>query len=391
MIPVQKYLYEHSPQELFTHHGIEMFPSRDGTLASVNYHQINSKKSDPMVPECRGLVLKLHEKFTGDTSRPLGETTVLGRPFLRFHNYGEGVGGPQFDLLDPRVLFEEKYDGSLVILYFNPWENSWCLATRTVPRGDVFSKRMGGSHSVRTLFEFTVQSDLNTYCKRHKFCEGETYLYELCTPLNKVHIAHEGYGATLLGIRNNLTGDERNPQEATAETGIPTPQLYCFPSVEETLRYLHGRPAKTNEGMVAKLWDGKTYTRAKIKSAGYVAATQVLGKDPAQVRRSLVTLILSGNLEDVIPTLTPEVAEQGRSLESRIREFCVAQEEGYEKIYSPGMSRKDIAVAAGKSGLHVPSCIERWEGKIPSFAAWLDSQRKETGWPDGLLDRLAKT
>lgn len=62
MLDIQQYLLTHSFNDLAKDHGI--YPGfgkkdkRDNTKFSLNYDQIESKNSNPLTHECRGLILR---------------------------------------------------------------------------------------------------------------------------------------------------------------------------------------------------------------------------------------------------------------------------------------------------------------------------------------------
>src|SRR6185312_17211633 len=72
---------------------------RDGNLVSLKYNQIESPMHEPIVQECRGMVVNT---TTGK---------VLAHPYNKFWNYGEHLADT-IDWSTARVL--EKLDGSLM-------------------------------------------------------------------------------------------------------------------------------------------------------------------------------------------------------------------------------------------------------------------------------------
>ena len=74
------------------------------SLVILNYSQINSPKTHPIVRECRGLVMDKNTK------------TMVSRSFPRFFNWGEVADEMgNFDFRD--FASYEKVDGSLVLIY----------------------------------------------------------------------------------------------------------------------------------------------------------------------------------------------------------------------------------------------------------------------------------
>ena len=106
MLAVQQYLQSgKSFDDLIAELGIKVTRHDTLPLAIVNYDQIASPKTHPVVRECRGLVLNT------DTLE------VVARGFNRFFNWGEVADEmPLFDFSD--FVVQEKVDGSFVLLFY---------------------------------------------------------------------------------------------------------------------------------------------------------------------------------------------------------------------------------------------------------------------------------
>lgn len=392
MLPVQEFLRARSAADLLATHGVHLSPSSDGQVVAVSYDQLAAKKSDPLTHSCRGLILHILNGFRGP-QEAIGDTVILSRPFDRFFNLGEGPEELRVNLSDPRTVFEEKLDGTFVDVYHDPFLGSWQMGTRNVPRGDAQVNRLFGDMTYRGLFEKTVGGDLHTWASARPLCPEFTYMFELTTPANELYVRQDQYQVTLIGVRHTQTGREVDPQVVAPDLGLKSAKVHRFPSVEETLAWTHSRPPRDHEGLVAKLEVSPgVYLRSKVKNVAYVAAAHASDNIKASSTRSLMTLILTGNFEDVAPTLNTEIAARGRELESHLAEYCRRQDEGYLSLVTPGMDRKEVARVCGSAGLNVPACFARYEGKVDGFSGWIEGQKGRngrTGWPDSLLDTLA--
>ena len=99
-------------QKLTDVYGIKVKDYPEQKLVVLNYDQINSPKMEPIVQECRGIILDY-------------ALNVVCRPFDRFFNYGEA----ETDKMDlTEYTYFPKLDGSLIKVYY--WNNSWRIATR---------------------------------------------------------------------------------------------------------------------------------------------------------------------------------------------------------------------------------------------------------------------
>ena len=88
---------------------------RKDDLVLLSYDQIDSPKTDPIVMECRGLIL---EK---------GAWEVVSMPFRRFFNHGEMLDLTK-DFPYPGAKAQQKLDGSLIQLFH--WNGRWRMSTR---------------------------------------------------------------------------------------------------------------------------------------------------------------------------------------------------------------------------------------------------------------------
>lgn len=390
-IPVQGYLETHSPRELFAEHGITIAPSTCGRVVSASYDQLAARKTDPMAIEARGHVLRILDGAYSPT-KPLGKTVILARFFRRFFNHGEGGPEHQVDLTHPLARFEEKLDGSLVGVYFDPYDRDgmgrWHVATRTVPQGD---KHLGGGYTARELYEKSVGYGLETFTGLCGMNPGHTYLSELCTPFNEVHVLQDEFKATLLGIRDTQTGVEYDPEPFALQAGIPSVKVHKFGSVEETLRYIHSQHPRKHEGMVAKILhpDGSVQ-RTKIKNAAYVATAHLTGMK-VNSPRSVMSLVLTGCLGDVADSINAHMAEMGRKFELGLAAYAHTQDALYDKLCPTGTDRKTLAIAAGKNGLAHAYAFARFQGDVTNYVQWVNTQRKDGGWSDSFLDGLVKS
>ena len=147
---------------------------------SLNYDQIEAKETDPLAQECRGLVLSCEDghsllsqavevngKLSYDHISP-GKTRILAYPMKRFFNHGQGSAA-DINWADPNLAVLEKLDGTLCIVYFDPFTNKWCVATRSVSEADLLMDN--GIFTFRTLFEKAVEETSGNFqCSMTRNC-----------------------------------------------------------------------------------------------------------------------------------------------------------------------------------------------------------------------------
>lgn len=401
MLQAQKFLLDRSPAELFQNHGVKVVPAYDdagNVVLSLNYDQLASKTSDALVRECRGTVIRpVEDRKDYNPHDPVGDTVVLARPMRRFLNLGEGRPEDQFDITDPSAVFETKEDGTLCFVYFDPKDNRWHVGTRNMARGQ---GRVGSltRSSFRELFEETSGKPLDEFAQG--FDKDHTYSFELTTPFNEVGVAQDCSRVTLLAVRHNVKGTERDSHEVASYLGLDSPKCHRHASVTELLNWVHAQPAKRFEGLVVKLWDENTqgFRRMKVKSRNYVAAAHSK-RDTVQSPRSILALILGNQWDDVSMTLNPAVRAVGDSIQNRLRDLC----RNYDTLYETHVDtlegtadRKTVATALHTNGIPIQYGFARRENPSLTYVDFLREQGKSTvqnpnGWKDSLLTSVLKT
>jgi hypothetical protein len=400
-LAVQTFLQEQSPNALFAQHGVKVIPTRDdrgNVILSLNYDQLASKTTDPVSRECRGTVLRpIAPTTTYDPTAHVGETRILARPMRRFMNLGEGLPEDQVDLTDPDALFETKEDGTLSFVYFDPEDNRWHVGTRNMARGHGRSGSLTNM-SFRELFENTTGQPMDVFANR--FNGLYTYSFELTTPFNEVGVAQETARVTLLAVRNNQSGIELDSHMMAATLGLTSPTTHRHESVAAMLAWVHEQPAKAFEGLVAKVYDksSQTFRRVKIKSRNYVAAAHSKG-DTVQSPRSILTLILGNQWDDVGPTLNPMVRAVGDSIQDKVQALCST----YDRLYTqhvellpPTADRKTVATAIHTNGIPIPFGFAKRDNPSLTYSDFLrslsqPSPTNPTGWKDSVLNSVLKS
>lgn len=262
---------------------------RAGGYILLDYCQINSPKLDPIVKECRGLIL---DEETLD---------VACRSFDRFFNYGEG-DAQNLDFKGCKVV--EKVDGSLIRVWHDRHQDKWVVSTR----GTIFadSPVMGNDFTFHELFVRVLCQDscveasednFQYFCDTW-FWEDETYIFELATPYNRVVTRYEKETIKLLGIRDNYEG---NYIDISGDLyPFETPAQYDINSFEDAVmaaQCLGG----LKEGFV--VLDADLYPVCKIKSPAYVAVHHIRGEglNPKRISQ----LVWSGEADEYL-TYFPE-------------------------------------------------------------------------------------
>lgn len=401
---VQEYLETHTFGDLATEHGVYASFSKSGHKFSLNYDQIEAKESNPLAQECRGLVLsaKTGESFTSkavtvngrlnyDALSP-GATTILAFPMKRFFNHGQGSAA-EIDWSDPKLAVLEKLDGTLCIVYHDPFTDKWCVATRSVPEADMTMDN--GMFTFRTLFEkaLTETTGYAFDVFTRSLDKAYTYCFELTTPYNRIVVDYKNNGVTLLAVRGLVTLEEldfKHPIVDLLPTSLPLVQGHTYTTIDELITWVSSLNPMEHEGVVVR--DGK-FNRIKVKNAAYVAYNKVrdaLATSP----RNIVELILAEKDDDVISFLPEEIVKNLQMIKSGVQLALREHDEAYllakaeaDKI-APG-DKKTFAILITKNkGLWTAPFFQMFDGKASNMRDFIAKNRKDGTWGNGFLDKM---
>ncbi len=276
MLHTQKWLKDHSMDftSLTTELGITVKDYGDRVV--LNYSQINSPKTHPIVRECRGLILSKNNE-------------VVCRPFDRFFNVGEAPE-TQSDLDMSRAGAFAKIDGSLIKMY--NWGGNWELATR----GSAFGENTVFDHNItfRQLALDALQLTEEEFQKEAgKLSPDKTYLFELTSPLNRCVTPYSDTTMWFLGARSNVDTEYKSSWwdkycVSSVFHCVVFPDVVPFTTVEDAVKAANSLGG-LQEGYV--LWqDGIPV--CKIKADAYVTAHRIRGEGLTEQR--ICELILIG-------------------------------------------------------------------------------------------------
>lgn len=259
-------------------------------IVILDYDQIESPKTHPIVIECRSLIL----------SYP--EFDVVSRKYDRFFNYGEAPDlYADFSFDDAIVM--EKADGSLIGVYYNPKTARWEISTRGMAKAEG-EHLFGGSwrQKVQEAFGFKDEADFQKRCDDF-FWRTSTYIFEYCSPENRIVTKYAEAHMVLTGVRHNATGDEADFIGAQyigvmfGDLRVRAPKIYSAENLDELVEYANSLP-NLEEGFVVRCQ--KTNKRVKIKSKTYLVAHKLRGNDAVPTRKNVLTLVLEGEVDEFL-------------------------------------------------------------------------------------------
>lgn len=271
--------------------GIRYKVYEEDGIVILDYDQIESPKTHPIVIECRSLIL----------SYP--EFDVVSRKYDRFFNYGEAPDLYADFSFDAAIVME-KADGSLIGVYHNPKTVRWEISTRGMAKAEG-EHLFGGTwrQKVQEAFGFKDEVDFQTRCD-DIFWRGSTYIFEYCSPENRIVTKYDEPHMVLTGVRRK-DGTEVDAaiissphiDAAFRDLRVRAPKIYSAENMDELIEYANSLP-DLEEGFVVRCQ--KTNKRVKIKSKTYLVAHKLRGNDAVPTRKNVLTLVLEGEVDEFL-------------------------------------------------------------------------------------------
>lgn len=266
----------------------------DGRLVSLKYNQIESPMHEPVVQECRGMVVDIERG------------RVLAHPYNKFWNYGDVPAAP-IDWSTARVY--EKLDGSLMTLYFDDAHDMWRVASSGTPTA-------GGSYgSTETTYGEVFWHRFDALGMQKPTRRDLCFMFEMCAADNRIVVRYETPRIVLHGARNLETGVELTHGElegAADEYRWELVKSYPIASIDDALAAAAALDPLATEGFVVV---DAAFNRVKIKSPRYVVLHHMKGE--ATVRRA-IELWQTGEVKELLsyfPEMEPQIAPVHAALE----------------------------------------------------------------------------
>ncbi len=322
----------------------EVFPN----LVLLKYNQIDSLFSEPIVRECRGVVLDEADGWR-----------VVSRSFDKFFNYGEGHAAS----IDwPTARVQEKLDGSLCSVYW--YGGGWHVATTGTPDGS------GPVGSLDLCFADLFWRTLGRDNLDHiPDARGRTFMFELCTPHNRVIVPHRESRAVLLSVRDLDTMQEERP--GNYADFFPVVREFPLGSFEEALATFATIDPLRQEGYVVV--DGH-FNRVKVKHPGYVAIHHLKGEGVPTPKRFL-EIARTGEGSELLAHF-PEWASDYEAVKAKYEALADELGRQFREISATSTTQKEFALKATKTRCSAALFAVR-AGKSETVRGFLSSMRIE--------------
>lgn len=306
------------------------FPS----LVLLKYNQISSPMAEPLVQQCRGIILDESDGWE-----------IVSRPFDKFFNYGEPLA-VQLDWSTAKA--QEKLDGSLMQLYW--YDDAWRVASSGTP--DASGPVNATAETFAQLFWRVWKEKGYRFPEETKF----TFLFELMTPINRVVVRHLRNDLKLIGVRGTGGGQEFDPNLWAAE--FDPVRSFPLQTIGEIYDSFAAMDPVAQEGYVVV---DSAFRRLKVKHPGYVALHQM--RDGFGPKRILDT-IRRGETSELLVHF-PEWAEAFGKVQSAYNGLVSHLEGEYQRLRAIE-SQKEFALEAVKTK-HSGSLFRLRAGKVGSI------------------------
>jgi len=287
---------------------------------------IKASKSDVMTKECRGIALEMPS------------WDIVRYAFYRFMNIGEGGCDIAFDDKQDEFEYEEKSDGSIIILSY--FDGRWVAGSR----GVIFpTDKLECGSTLEELFWNFVQIG------HENLDRNICYMFELCTMANRVVIPYKEARVVLIGARKKdedwmeMTSEQLNFLQkkridpSGTNTRMRRPGIFSFPSIMDCVKSAEDLPG-FQEGFVVKRWNENSgrYDRAKVKGRAYLDLHRVIS---SLSLRNLVRMVIFGDRESL--ESFPEYLQTYDTVKERIDNFCKDTMECFQLVQQKVLDIED--------------------------------------------------
>lgn len=334
-------------------------------LVMFKYSQFDSDFMNPLVRECRGIIL---DEDTFD---------VVSYAFDKFGNYGEPYC-PEIDWKTARV--GEKIDGSLC--KFVKFQDGNLLVSTN---GSIDAFKAGLQDQIgcpySTFGELVAEAVRVEAARRNmpasdgKFAwladmlePGYTYMFELTSPYNKIVVPQTETRLNFLGCRNNETFEEIYFTDHPLAGVFRTPKVFPLGSLEECVSAAK-ELTLDHEGYVVC---DAAFNRVKVKSPLYVSAHYMRSDDGSLSHRRAAELIKENQTDEFL-TYFPEFKADFDKMRAALDAYAAGIDSAFNALTALGMpTRKEQAAWIMSNAKEISGCLFKMlDGKVPNGHDWV--------------------
>jgi len=373
---VQKYLREgNTLDQLEQEFSINYKLNDDKKLVVLNYSQTDSSKTCALSSECRGLILECNS------------WNIVSKAFYRFFNMGEtsGDGKNNIDLNEgfdfTNCDFYEKRDGSLVQIF--QYNNEWIIATRGAIDNNNYP-----INSSKTFNELIIQGLKNTI---NNFTgdvfvnldKNFTYIFEICSPENRIVTNYDKTELTLLGARDiyNCEVGGRALYILSENINIKLPKKFNFNNTKDVIKELNEKYPVDFEGVVCVGRGANKYgdfQRVKLKKESYINLHRIVNK--LNVDYNILNLIIKNEQDNAISKF-PHYKENIKNIENKWNTHIKKIEDFENKFIDYDLNNKDFAISIKDvDTIYKPYLFAKYNKKCTNYIDYVLASIKKLGY-----------
>lgn len=369
-----------SQEEIYAHlmtlsESNDSFYYSDQVLQSNTYRIFNyrlagySQWLEPSALESRGITF-----FVDESIMPAVPIALVSWPFEKFFNLNENPFTMDLDLSEPLEIVE-KMDGSLISTMFvggQVWLKS---------KGSLFSDQ---ATAARHLLGMMHYLDLRRFVDDRVILDDQTVIMEFTAPFNRIVVPYDRPTLTVLGIRDNQTGEYVPLKNYSNEKALRFFVQDITNLVEDVSAFVESiHEMKDIEGFVLKLSTGQ---RVKIKTDWYAKLHYI--KDSINSQRRLFEAVVYDTIDDVRAQFYDDeqaialIDEMQEKVSVIYNEMVQTVEDFYET--NKHLERKPYAIKGQKelSKLHFGLAMSKYIGKEIDYRVIMVKHRKQFGIKD---------
>lgn len=281
---------------------------RDECITIDYVYQDEDTFSHPILKECRGI------KFNKDG-------WLIARPFHKFFNHGERKEEEKGYDFNQATLYE-KLDGSLI--HFIEYEGK----IRACTKAGITDVSRQAEDELQLTHEFKEKM-------RGFINSGLTLCFEYTSPKNRIVIRYDQPKLTLLGVRENHSGEYFKQLDLFKNTlGVPAAKIYESTTIENVKEWVD------SEGVVVVWPDGY---RMKLKADDYVLKHKV--KDQLFREHNVLQMVLNDQTDDLVGILDDEDYQKVVEYKHKVYEGISKTTDYLQDVLDgvEGLERKEVA------------------------------------------------
>jgi hypothetical protein len=281
-------------------------------LYILSYDMIGSDLKDPVVQECRGIILEKHTN------------KICCHALDKFFNAGETGKAAAIDESSARYL--EKLDGSIIKLFHHNGQWLWA-SNNMINLFDVtFREHNFGAFLTEVITHCSKQDSVEKAFHSYAALNPSVcFFFELIHPENRIVVQYKEKRLVFLGARNVDTHqeyDEREWKNLNLPDFIQLPRDFTseFKSVQQCVEFAKNLSVD-QEGFVVV---DKNFNRVKVKGEAYVRMHHFGSK--VIKTEEILESILKGEQSEILayqPYLTEKFTQLEHSLDKTVNDIWI--------------------------------------------------------------------